>query len=85
MSQVISIQEAIETDINTSFFNPGNYMAAAFSNSSANINWDAYQGANLISKTEFFRLMREKELLKEAIAIDERNAHVLYSLGNWSL
>lgn len=75
MSEILSVQEKMKTVGSSSYFSTSKYTATGISSSSTNMNWDAYKGANPISKTEFFRLTGEESLLKEAIAIDERNAH----------
>ena len=75
MSEALSVQEKMETVGSSSYFATSKYTAAGISSSSTNVKWDAYKGANPISKTEFFRLTGEESLLKEAIAIEERNAH----------
>lgn len=73
LSKALSIQEVLSTSGKSSIFNIDRNAAFAFSDSSTNKKWEAYEGASPISKIEFFRLTGEQKLLEEALAIEERN------------
>ena len=73
LSKALSIQEVLSTSGKSSIFNIDGSAAFAFSDSSTNKKWEAYEGASPISKIDFFRLTGEPKLLEEALAIEERN------------
>ena len=59
-AQALSVQERVETSGRStgSAFSTSRYTAVAFGRSEATttIEWDAYQGANKISKADFFKI-----------------------------
>ena len=79
-AQALSVQERVETSGRStgSAFSTSRYTAVAFgrSESTSTIEWDAYQGANKISKVDFFKIAGYpdyEQLCLDTIAQNEQN------------
>lgn len=76
-SQALSVQQRVETSGTSaaSAFSTSRYSAFALgsSESTSTIAWDAYQGANQISKADFFRIAGYPEYEKICLDVEAQN------------
>ena len=76
-SQALSVQQRVETSVSSSAsaFSTGRHSAFAVgsSESSSTVSWDVYQGANQITKAEFFRITGYPEYEKICLEVEEQN------------
>lgn len=77
ISQSLSVSPRVESS-SSIFASAYAYKNTAFgsatSSSSTSLNWDAYLGANLISKKEFFKIAGYEDLYEQCLEVEEHVA-----------